>query len=101
MPHPDMHAKLDIYAFGRMYPEVHKWIDSTYKNNAHEHWIDYHHEEAICRKYPAHDIRRKVARLHVAVDWITRFNIAFLPRNRQEVIDKLDQYGVWQLEKPT
>jgi len=96
MPHPKIHEELTVHVFGRRFEDVHKWIDGAFDGtNGRTHWIHRHHEEAINNKYSNCGIRRKIARIHVLVDWMWYYHIIFFPKNQQEVIDKLREHGVY------
>lgn len=96
MPHPKAHGEITKIMFGRRFLDVHTWIDGAFDGtNGRTHWIHRHHEEAINQKYPTCGLRRKVAHIHVIMDWIWYYKIVFLPKNQQEVIDKLREHGIY------
>lgn len=95
MPHPSIHEHVDKCVFGRSYPHVHKWIDGTFDGtNGRRHWIARHHIKAIDEHFES-DIEKKVARLHVMVDWLFYYKMFLLPRNELEVKGYLRLFGVW------
>ncbi len=93
MPHPEIHCKICKLIFGDEYRRVNLWLDWRFDGTNHrKHWIYRHHLKAIYRKFKDEDERR-VAIFHVLLDWLYYYKIIFLPRNRQEVIDKLLEHG--------
>jgi len=94
------HWLLTKTVFRAEYKEVHKWLDSTFIEwidspySPFNHWLKYHHIEAINTHYP-NDLKRKyVAYFHVVCDITSRWGINYLPENEYELRKFLTRKGV-------
>ena len=95
------HLKVDKFFWNEEYNEVHKWIDSSYKNyvgagrNPYHHWSEHHHKEAIAKEFGNYTLQYNVAYLHILADWLSHFSIAEVPKDKAEVIELLKSIGVY------
>ena len=84
------HQKVDCFFYGNQsnFKEVHNWLDSThyrYSHNPYYAWLDTHHKEALHKQYGQYTLKYNIGYLHVLVDWLSHFQIAEVPQDRQEV----------------
>ena len=89
---------MDKIVFGKRFPNVHKWVDGCFNGvNGRTHWINRHHEEAINKHFCScgGEILRRVAKLHVIIDWIFYYKVIHLPKNSDEVKRMLREHGVF------
>lgn len=82
------HLKVDKFCFNKESNDVHQWLDETYKyymnTNPYKHWLERHHIEAISKKYGNYTPEYNVAYFHILFDYISHFNVAFVPQDRKE-----------------
>lgn len=96
--HPKMHEEIDKIVFGRAFPNVHKWIDGCFNGkNGRTHWIHRHHEKGIHDYFCScgSEVLRRVAKLHVMVDWMWYHAVLCLPKNSDDVKRLLKEHGVF------
>ena len=95
------HIALDKVIFNKEFNEVHKWLDSTYPKYAngpipHLHWLNYHHKEAIKEKYGSFTFEYNAAYMHILMDFLYHFKMAYVPENMTDLIDTFISLGVIQ-----
>lgn len=89
------HMNVDIAAFGKEYPSVHKWMDKRYYVHdkvLNSSWLDTHHEEAILKRYTLGTEEYNCAYTHILMDMIRWHNIAMVPKNKEEMQALLTKY---------
>jgi len=91
----EYHMKVDKFFWNDGSEDVHEWIDSSFpKYGSHEHWLEYHHQDAIKEKYGQFTYKYNVAYLHILTDYLSHFQIAFVPQGKKEAEDMLKSLGV-------
>ena len=93
------HTELDKVIFNKEFTEVHKWLDSTYPKYVnthipHMHWLKYHHKEAIKEKYGSFTLEYNAAYMHILMDFLYHFKMAYVPENMTDLIDTFISLGV-------
>jgi len=86
------HLKVDKVLYNKTFNKVHAWLDSTWPEYADHpipflHWLKYHHIEAIREKYGDFTPEFNAAYTHILCDFVSHFNMAYVPRNMIELID--------------
>ena len=94
---------MDNMLFGKTFPEVHRWLDGTFKKWAdsghpYMHWIERHNTLAIALKFDARSIEFLSARHHVLCDWMSHWGIWLIPENQIEVTEFLKTLGKFDRE---
>ena len=89
------HLEVDKCMLKEEFNDVHAWIDSRLPEyRSYPHWLHYHHVDAISEQYTTGSKEHASACLHVIEDFIGHFGIVFLPRDEEELRDKLEEIGV-------
>ena len=93
----EFHLEVDKFLWNKEYPDIHKWLDRSfgdYKNNTYRHWLNYHHINAIEKEYGSYTIKYNVAYMHILIDWLSHFSIAFVPKDRNDAEEMLKSMDV-------
>ena len=83
------HCKIDKLVFKEEYPKVHEWIDSSFEGLQafpHFHWIINHHKAAIDARFEKGTMEHRSAYLHVVCDWLSHFEVMYMPDNGYDVL---------------
>ncbi len=100
MNHRD-HQQIDFILYRKAFPEVHKWLDSTYPEteklgvSQYRHWITRHNIESLKAQYGDQKIEFRAGCMHVLCDWLSHLDMWELPIDEAEVIEKLKEKGVY------
>jgi len=93
----DNHLLMDFMLFGKEHREVHDWLDMIFETQpGYSHWLDRHHLEAIKKQYQEGSQEYLSAYMHILSDWISHFQMAFVPVDRKDLIEKLRYVGYYQ-----
>jgi hypothetical protein len=92
------HLKLDNFIWNEKYNEVHQWLDECYpkymNRNPYRHWLERHFLDAIKEKYGEYTIEYNVAYMHILMDYLSHFQIAFTPKTKEEAESMLKSLQV-------
>ena len=92
------HLDVDKYFWNKEYEDVHSWLDSGYPafvgRNPYKHWLEKHHQEAITMEYGAFTPKYNAAYVHILMDFMSHFGVAFVPKNRGELEEMLTSLNI-------
>ncbi len=92
------HLKVDKFVWNKEYNEVHKWLDELYPRylgrNPYKHWLERHFLDAVTEQYGEFTINYNVAYMHILFDYMSHFQMAFVPKTKEEAETMLKSLGV-------
>ena len=94
------HLGVDKFVWDKEYNDVHQWLDETFPRYAnrdpYRHWLERHNLKAISEEYGNYTPEYNVAYMHVLFDFLSHFQVAFVPDDEKECESMLKSLGAFR-----
>ena len=74
-------------------PIVEKTFPQYVGREPYRHWLNYHNLEAVKEKYGEFTVEYNAAYVHILMDYLKHFDMAFVPKDAQEAEEMLIKLG--------